>query len=287
MHEEKNQLVNYCNQLINFGYGISYPPFGHHDLHTHSQCEIFCVIRGNGHYITEGSRHKFEPGRIFLMRPGELHMADMVNDIPREAFTFHFDPSVIDGFDPERKLLSPFFDRPLGTNNVYDRPVVSQTEIYALFQKMSALGKDNYDSCIHGTALLIAVLGELKRLFDAKLYTHSESKVEIMRGIIDYVNQNLTAELTPEHLCEKFHISRAQLDRNFKHTTGSTLWAYITAKRLLLAKDYICEGMHATEASTVCGFKDYSTFYRAYRRHFGQAPTTPEALQHKIFLNSR
>lgn len=287
MFEESKLSVTYQNQLINFGYGVSYPPFARHDLHTHSQCEIFCVHRGNGHYITEGSRRKFEPGRIFLMRPGEIHMAEMINDIPREATGFHFAPSIVDSFDPERKLLAPFFDRPLGLNNVYDRPAVSQTEIYSLFQKMRSLDLDNDSNCIHGTALLISVLSELKQLFDAQLYTQSENHVEMMHGVIDYVNRNLANDLTSDYLCKKFHLSRAQLDRNFKHYTGSTVWAYITAKRLLLAKSYIAEGMHATEAATVCGFKDYSTFYRAYRKHFGQSPTAPEKPNHKITLQSR
>lgn len=287
MRKEDELHINYYNSLINFGYGISLPPFEHHDLHTHSNCEIFCVFRGSGHYITEGSRRKFEPGRIFLMRPGETHMADMTNDIPREALSFHFHPSVIDGFDPEHKLLAPFFDRPLGLNNVYDRPAISQTEIYTLFQKMRTLDSDNSSNCIHGTALLISVLSELKRLFDAQLYTQSENNVEMMHGVIDYVNQNLGADFTSDYLCNKFHLSRSQLDRNFKHYTGSTVWAYITAKRLLLAKSYIAEGMHATEAASICGFKDYSTFYRAYRKHFGQSPTEPENPKHKITLQSR
>ena len=193
----------------------------------------------------------------------------------------------MDSFDPNRTLLAPFFDRPLGLNNVYDRSVVSQTEIYSLFQKMQELDKDNYENCVHGTALLIAVLSELKRLFDAQLYNQSSKSTATMHSVIDYVNQNIATSLTPEHLCAKYHFSRAQLDRNFKHTTGSTLWAYITAKRLFLAKSYIAEGMHATEAATACGFQDYSTFYRAYHRHFGQSPTDASESQHKISLQHR
>ncbi len=287
MAKQNKKAITYTNELINYGRAVTYPPFGYHDLHTHTQCEIFCIFRGNGHYITEGSRHRFEPGRIFLMRPGELHMADMVNDIPREALSFHFSPSIVDSFDPQRKLLTPFFDRPLGLNNVYDRPVISQTEIYTLFQKMQESGNDNYENCVHGTALLIAVLSELKRLFDAQLYNSPSQSNSTMHNVIDYVNRNLTSPLTPEHLCEKYHFSRAQLDRNFKHTTGSTVWAYITAKRLLLAKDFISEGMHATEAAGACGFQDYSTFYRAYRKHFGQSPTATTDSKHKITLQYR
>lgn len=284
MSTSKNHLLHYQNEWLNFGYSVSHPPFAPRHLHTHTRCEIFCVFRGNGHYITEGSRYKFESGRIILMRPGEIHMAVDIPDSPREALTIQFDPSIIDHFDPQHKLLSPFFDRPLGLNNVYDRLAVSQTEIYSLFQKMYALSENSDDSCIHCTALLFSVLSELKHLFDDKLYMHSANSVDTMHALIDYVNQNLNIDLIPNQLCEKFHLSRAQLDRNFKHYTGSTLWAYIAAKRLLLAKDYIAEGMHATEAAIACGFKNYPTFYRAYCRNFGHSPTSGETPGHKIYL---
>lgn len=263
------------NHYILFGSGVEYPPFKQHALHAHQRCEIFCCFRGNGYYITEGSRNRLEHGKIFLMRPGELHKLDPIGEEPKEALSFHFDCSVVDSIDPERKLLAPFFDRPLGMHNTYDHSVVASTEIYTLFRKMREFEGDNDEICIHSTALLFPVLAELKKLFDAKAYDTSGKSSGLMHAAICYVNENLALELTPEMLCEKFHISRAQLDRNFKNATGSTVWVYITTKRLLQARAYIEEGMRITEAAAACGFRDYSTFYRAYLRYFETAPSTP------------
>ena len=274
------------NHHILFGSGVEHPPFKQHALHAHERCEIFCCFRGNGYYITEGSRNKLEHGKIFLMRPGELHKLDPIGEEPKEALSFHFDCSVVDSIDPERKLLAPFFDRPLGMHNTYDHSVVASTEIYTLFRKMREFEGDNDESCIHSTALLFPVLAELKKLFDAKVYDIPGKSSGLMHAAICYVNENLALELTPEMLCEKFRISRAQLDRNFKNTTGSTVWGYITTKRLLQARAYIEEGMRITEAAAACGFRDYSTFYRAYLRYFETAPSTPipvEAIPAAVF----
>ena len=274
------------NHHILLGSGVEYPPFKSHTLHTHERCEIFCCFRGNGYYITEGSRHRLEHGRIFLMRPGEMHKIDPVGDVPKETLAFHFSCELVECIDPERRLLSPFFDRPLGMNNIYDHAAVAPTEIYALFQEMREYQGENYDECVHATALLFSVLAELKKLFDAGAYSAPGKSSQLMHAVISYVNDNLALELTPELLCEKFHFSRAQLDRNFKSTTGSTVWAYITAKRLLQARAYIQDGMRITEAASACGFKDYSTFYRAYRKHFGAQPSEyacPEAFPADAF----
>lgn len=266
-------MPHFGNHHILFGSGVEHPPFRAHTLHTHEWCEIFCSFRGNGYYITEGARNRLEHGRIFLMRPGEMHKIDLVGDEPKESLAFHFDCGLVEGFDPERRLLAPFFDRPLGMHNIYDHAAVAPTEIYALLREMRESQGDDYAKCVHVTALLFPVLAELKKLFDAKAYSATGKNSDLMHAVICYVNDNLSLDLTPEQLCEKFHFSRAQLDRNFKNTTGSTVWAYITTKRLLKAKAYIEEGMRATDAASASGFKDYSTFYRAFRNHFGTTPT--------------
>ena len=259
--------------LLRFSAGLTQPPFPPHKLHTHEGCELYCVMRGSGHYITEGSRHELKPGRIILMRPGEMHKAELLDAEAYETYVFHFSPAILDSFDPERKLLAPFFDRPLGLNNVYDRSVLATTDIYSLLQKAKNKRDDPYQNQIHCISLLIAVLEQLKTLFDQELYTVTSKKSGMMHSVIAYVNQNLTGQLTPEQICTEFNFSRAQLDRNFKNATGSTVWAYITAKRLLLAQIYLQDGMNATEAASACGFQDYSTFYRAYAKHFGTTPS--------------
>jgi AraC-like DNA-binding protein len=262
-----------ASPLLRFSSGISYPPYPAHHLHTHENCELYCLHRGSGHYVTDGSRHELKQGRIILMRPGEMHMAELTDAEAYENTVFHFSPSIVDSFDPERRLLAPFFDRPLGLHNVYDRSVLSSTDIYYLLKKCHIRQEDPYDNQIHSIGILIAILEQLKTLFDKAQYTNSSKESSAMHNVINYVNRNLTDSVTPEQICAEFSFSRAQLDRNFKNATGSTVWAYITAKRLLLARSYMREGMRATQAAAACGFQDYSTFYRSYAKHFGVTPT--------------
>ena len=48
---------------------------------------------------------------------------------------------------------------------------------------------------------------------------------------------------------------------------------YLTVKRLVYARQRIEAGEPATHAYLACGFNDYSSFYRAYVKYFGTAPT--------------
>ena len=60
--------------------------------------------------------------------------------------------------------------------------------------------------------------------------------------------------------------------RLFKQETGYTLGQYISQKRLLLAKELILSGEAVKQVCYDCGFKDYSTFSRAYKRLFQESP---------------
>ena len=56
--------------------------------------------------------------------------------------------------------------------------------------------------------------------------------------------------------------------RKFKEDTKMTLHNYILQKRLLYARDLIQNETPITKASIECGFNDYSSFLRAFKKHF-------------------
>lgn len=51
----------------------------------------------------------------------------------------------------------------------------------------------------------------------------------------------------------------------FKEQTGYSIGSYLSTKRLLLAKELILSGKPITDVCYECGFKNYSTFSRAYK----------------------
>jgi AraC-like DNA-binding protein len=92
------------------------------------------------------------------------------------------------------------------------------------------------------------------------------------------VNEHLYEELSLDTICKKFYISKPQLCRIFKRATGSTVWEYVTTKRLIAAQRLIRSGIPVAEAARKCGFGDYTSFYRAYRKQFGEKPKEAHAL---------
>lgn len=260
-----------ANDDLFYSLGTDYPPFTEQAIHSHDKCELYWLVKGNGYYVTEGSRHSFEPGKILLMRPGETHRAMPLDTSPYTRMSVHFFPSVVDRIDPSRHLLRTFYDRPLGLNNVYDKKSLAGTAVYENLEKLCRPCEDNAVYCTQVLTYLFPILLELGNVFDQR--AAGQVPLEIPHQIVDYISRNLSEDLSVQQICDKFFLTRGQLHRCFKKTTGVNLWEYITLKRLVLARSHIQEGMPASEAAFLSGFRDYSAFYRAYMRKYGTPPS--------------
>jgi AraC-type DNA-binding domain-containing proteins len=93
-----------------------------------------------------------------------------------------------------------------------------------------------------------------------------------VNSIIKYINENLSRNLSIDILSEKFFVSRYYIMHRFKTCTGYSIHNYIVQKRLIMANALIKSGKPATEASLECGFNDYSSFMRAFKKMFGHSP---------------
>jgi AraC-like DNA-binding protein len=88
-----------------------------------------------------------------------------------------------------------------------------------------------------------------------------------------YLDRHLQEDLDADQLAERFFVSKFHMMRIFKAQTGFTIHNYLMQRRLLAARNLIEKGMRATEACYRCGFRSYSSFTRAYSKHFGTTPT--------------
>ena len=92
-------------------------------------------------------------------------------------------------------------------------------------------------------------------------------------SILQYLNAHLTEPLTIDELAARFYISKYHMMRRFRDETGYTIHNYITEKRLLLAQQLLEQGLPLGETALRCGYQEYSTFSRAYKKQFGHSPS--------------
>lgn len=237
------------------------------DMHIHDRCEIFYFISGVAEYLVEGSVYPLKPGSLLIMRPGEAHCLHVSGEGSYERYAVNFPLSLLDGIDPERKLMGVFTDRALGSDNLYELPGME-----GVFAKMCRTGLSNYERDLYISTQIASLLLRIEEL-QADPDSFSLSPAGTGSDIVDYVNKHLLGPISTAEIASHFYLCESQINRVFKKATGAPLWEYITAKRLIWAREQITGGTPAYIAASQCGFNDYSNFYRAYRKRYKISPS--------------
>ncbi|MDE6132688.1 MAG: AraC family transcriptional regulator [Oscillospiraceae bacterium] len=265
-------LQEFTYENIYVRHAIDYKPDdSYFNMHIHDRCEMFCFISGDAECLVEGSKYPLERGSLLIMRPAESHRAKILSGRQYERYTVNFPLSAADVIDPERVLMAPFLDRPLGVGNLYLPSEFDGNSIKYYFKQICSC-TDKYTADLEIRLCLLSILDSVRKAY-LKRDTPEYVPVTTLSGrILAYINEHIFDELSITMLAKHFFISQSQFNRIFKSSTGTSPWEYITLKRLTAAKEKICGGIPVTKACTECGFGDYSAFYRAYVKYFGCSP---------------
>ena len=240
------------------------------DFHIHDTYELFCLVRGNVDYMVEGRLYKLSEGAIMLMRPSESHSLIVNSSEKYERYVMNFKTTFLYDFGFSKQLLAPFRKRELGEKNMYLSSEFKHVSPLFYFESMF-LDSNGASKREIALSALTALLCQLGTLFTGKKDIKTK-KAPIEKELIEYVNQNLTGDITISSLAEKMHLSQSQLCRLFKRSTGTSVHDYIISKRLILFNKKIKNGLGVLQACHECGFYDYSAFYRLYKKRFGISP---------------
>lgn len=95
----------------------------------------------------------------------------------------------------------------------------------------------------------------------------------IIQRSIDYIEDNLQANITAEELAKQAGFSLFHFYRIFQSVTGMSVMQYILHRRLLHGIYSISCGSTKVDAALQYGFDTYAGFYKAFCREFGCPPS--------------
>ena len=242
-------------------------------MHTHDSMEIYYFIEGMGQYIVEGNLYTIKPHDILIFRRGEMHMLLISPHCPYERLTIHFNPSIFTSIDPYNLLLTPFSERPQGRNNLYKASDNSKINRQFVYQDFDSLVGQKENVRLHILSKLLLLLIEINDEYRLNNNLTNSEQQTLSSKIIVYIHNHLFEKISLQSICEAFYISKSQANRIFKGETGYTIWDYVITKRLLSARRLLHEGRSPAEVCFICGFQDYSSFFRSYKLHFSVSPS--------------
>lgn len=244
------------------------------DYHFHDFYKIVIMISGNVKYLIEGSAYNLNPWDILFVSNDEVHKPLVDGDEYYERFILWISPEYLKSINTPQCDLGKCFKSNKNSNLL--RLKKELPEIQSILYEIHRESKSNY----YGkeqlmNSIIVKFLVLLNRYNLSYMSNTSDSCVQQnndITNILKYINDNLISPINIDSIASHFFMSRYSLMHKFKEFTGFTISNYITQKRLIVASTLLRAGKKSSEVYLSSGFRDYSSFYRSFKKFFGISP---------------
>ena len=233
-------------------------------IHNHDVYELIFLKKGDISYMIEGKIYRPTKNTLLLTPPLKNHAVLFNSSVPYERYNLLFD---------ERKLTPCTYKKLVSDTiiiNFDSHPIITD-----LFTKMDYYYENFKDEDLK--VLLMHLVEEV--ICNTSLLSQNKEQNTVyttnpvIQATIEYIEKNIHTPFHVSTICNELYISKSHLHHLFMQHLKVTPQKYILSKRLSLAQRELRLGRKATDIYTDCGFTDYSTFFRAYKNHFGHAPS--------------
>lgn len=251
---------------------------GPYEYHHHDFLKILILINGNVSYSIEGRSYRLMPWDMVLVDRGQIHRPEPDPSCPYERLILYLSPAFLEAHKHADSDLALCFSTASYRHSQVLRFAKEELRPMAVLLKQleneTNSQKGDFASPLFSRLLCLEFLILLNRfcLSSSGPYVTTSSLDYRVSGLMAHINNHLEEDLSIPALASVCSLSPYHMMRVFKEETGFTIGSYITEKRLARARELLALGVNATTACYQCGFQNYSTFLRAYKRRYGQLP---------------
>ena len=248
----------------------------HVSPHLHDHYELYFFIEGDVDYRVGEAIYHLEYGDYLLIPPNIPHHPVFNSyDTPYRRFVLWMSSKYY------HQLLELAPDFSYSFDYVTQHLVYHFRTDYIVHQSIQGKLLELIED-LNGTApfkqtnsnlLLASLLMELNRITYNKLHQVAPCYQNVLYlNICDYINNHLGEDLSLETLSKFFYVSKYHISHIFKENMGISLHQYILKKRIHASKHSVLSNQPLSKIYTEYGFKDYTSFYRAFKKEYGLSP---------------
>lgn len=247
------------------------------EFHYHDFNKIIVFLSGKVTYLIEGKAYNLKPWDILFVSSSDVHMPVIDANEPYERIVIWVNHNFLtEHSNSDGNLLTCFEKASQDKLNLLRLESEAVRGIkHLLINLEKSCAEKEFGSQILQNALFVQLIVLLTRLMlgnNLNLEAEDIKYDEVIGKVLEYINSNLSEDLSVDKISEVFYMNKYHLMHKFKKQTGYTVHNYILQKRLIKANALIKKGMQLTEVCLECGFGDYSNFMRAFKKMFGVSP---------------
>ncbi len=246
--------------------------------HTHAYFQIYYILKGELVHFLGNESSTLIQGDMFIIPPETAHY---ISPQPETVFySFSFMPDFL-GAPHSGNRLALNFLRSLGKDKSLLPKVTVEAEnilyIETLMDRMLSefttkpLG---YAETMQAYALLLVTF--LARNYFEKerggFLDHFETNKQFVLHCVRYIEENYQEPIYLDEISRRSTMSKSNFCTLFSQLTGYSFHQFLNLCRIKKAVEYIKEGYKITAIYGLCGYEDFSTFYRNFKKIMGVSP---------------
>lgn len=233
------------------------------EIQKHEYFELILFLGGDYIYQVNGKTYNLNKYDLILTPPNTPHTLICSSNSKYERYNVAFHPSLIDGIDFD-EITSAFDIINVGYSEVILN-IFSKLDFYC-----SHLNINDFISVAY--CLIKELFFNIKIIKNERSYNSVEVST-LLQNALNLINNDLFKVNSITEIANKLFVSETYLYKMFKKELHVTPKQYINEKKLLAAQNMILLGRKPTYVYKICGFSDYSSFYRNYLKFFGTPPS--------------
>lgn len=244
--------------------------------HTHTYHEFYFFMGGEVSIEIDGTEHILRPGDMILIPPGVKHHINLLNsELPYQRIVFWISQ------DYCRQLMQISSDYgylmqhvSITKQYIYHYDVIEFNAIKSkVFQILEEIHFDRFGKAAKISLCINDLLLHVNRtIYEQNHPATPKEELSLYENLISFIEGHLEEDLSLDRLANEFFVNKYHIAHVFKENLGMSVHQYITKKRLAQCRDAILSNSDIMEASLQCGFSDYSSFYRAFKKEYGLSP---------------
>ncbi|CAA9363304.1 MAG: Spore_coat_protein_CotF [uncultured Chloroflexia bacterium] len=264
-HDELRIELPFRLALESLGYiGVVSHETWHVAPHEHDHFELCYVAEGRGWFAIDTQVYHVRDSTLFLTKSGEVHHGAALGTQPFRLYYLGFHLRTM------RSLEAAFYQ--LGTaRTTSDQGDTIRAICEAIFEELED-SQPFRAEMVQG--LFLQLLVATSRVYATSAVQHPQTVLSpAIKRVLDQLHAHITARPDVAALGQRAHLSRSQLDREFKRHLGVTLGRY--ARSLCIERAKYLLRNEAMSVSTVADTLDFSsihTFSIFFKRHVGVSP---------------
>lgn len=244
--------------------------------HAHDYYEFYFFLEGNVSISIEGKVCPLKYGDMVLIPPHVKHHAVTHDkELPYRRFVFWISQDYCSRLMEESVSYGYLMQRAKVTGQyIFHNDVITFNAIqFKIFQLIEELQFSHFG----GEAKIPLCVNDLVLTLNRIVYEQENPKSireeqSLYQNLIYYIEDHLEDELTLDKLAGTFYVSKYYIAHIFKEQAGLSVHQYILKKRMQASREAILGGESISQIYSRFGFKDYSSFYRAFKKEYGVSP---------------